>query len=86
EDVTVKYTGEEITVTVDEIGETEKETPKETLINLMSRWQKGNIAKMKPYVTHLRKAQTKEEILAALQKSRLPVALELAIAEKMKEI
>ena len=41
---------------------------------------------MKPYITHLRKAKTKDEILAALQKSSLPVALELAIAEKMKEI
>ena len=86
EDVTVKYSDEEITVTLDDVREIEKEEPKETLINLMSRWQKGNVSKMKPYITHLRKAKTKDEILAALQKSSLPVALELAIAEKMKEI
>ncbi|MBR4451142.1 MAG: DUF5110 domain-containing protein [Clostridia bacterium] len=85
EDITVDFSADEITVDSGEIKDIPKESPREIMINLMSRWQKDNLVKMKPYAAHLRKAQTADEILAALGKCGLPVSVELAIAERMKE-
>lgn len=85
DDIILDHSDGEITACVENVKMPQKEDPKEILINLMSRWQKDNILKMKPYVTRLRKANTAEEILEALPKCSLPAALELAIAERMKE-
>ena len=77
EDITVDFSADEITVDSGEIMDIPKESPREIMINLMSRWQKDNLVKMKPYAAHLRKAQTADEILAALGKCGLPVSVEL---------
>ncbi len=86
EDVEVNFSKEEIKIVSGEVKEIPSESPREIMINLMSRWQKNNILKMKPYLAHLKKAETAQDILENIGKCGLPVSVELAIAERMKEI
>lgn len=82
ENVLVDFSKEEIIVTVDDVKPLFKETPKDIVINAMSRWQETT-EKKNIYYKHFEGLEDKNAIMRALHKAKLPKAVFDVIYEEL---